>query len=574
MRRYKMVLLVALVVGVGIFLRSYNFADWMHFELDQSRDAKVVLWSIENGIETLPLLGPRAGGTYLRLGPAFYYFEYIGAKIFGNTPQGMAAPTLFFSILSMPIFFIFVRRYFDEKISIGLLTIFATSLFLIMYSRFAWNPNTLIFFNLLFIYALLKAFDKEEKLRPLWLIVATFAMGIGMQLHFLAFIVLPVIAIAFVLIKRPKFKASNWIYVLLVILIIFSPVIINDIKTDGANAKEFFKAISGKSDKNKNNLAEKAIRNYTENSIAHWMIISSQEKNSLPKVSISGRPELISVICDATCKKNILNGIFGLILFTSGFALLVRGIKKESNIMKRDFLIINLVLFTITFGIFTPIAYDLSPRFFILIAPLAFVFLGLILEFISKKFKGGWWVVLVIMLALIVSNFSAIKKRFFEMDNSPFQEIRISPDRIMKEKARVTLEQQNMIVDYIESFYKHNGYITYVDSESFYKRAFFYHINQRNLPNNEIDIKKVYKNGNYFLIYRTSSNYQDSLEKYRVAYDIGEIRKFGTLSVIRIFPKDSHITANVQQEIISDKSRPKTGFGVPARYSWDSLLDD
>ena len=69
------------IFALGIFLRAYNFAPWLHFELDQARDAILVGEAVEDGAGELPLLGPRAAGSFLRLGPAFYYIEYISAKI-------------------------------------------------------------------------------------------------------------------------------------------------------------------------------------------------------------------------------------------------------------------------------------------------------------------------------------------------------------------------------------------------------------------------------------------------------------------------------------------------------------
>jgi hypothetical protein len=87
-------LLIITLVGFG--LRIYRHSDFLHFELDQSRDAMVISEAIEKGPGELPLLGPRAAGTMLRLGPAFYYFEYLSALIFGNTPAAMNALNLIF----------------------------------------------------------------------------------------------------------------------------------------------------------------------------------------------------------------------------------------------------------------------------------------------------------------------------------------------------------------------------------------------------------------------------------------------------------------------------------------------
>ncbi|NMC87867.1 MAG: hypothetical protein GYA69_05505, partial [Candidatus Moranbacteria bacterium] len=73
-------------LAAGIFLRTYNFHDWLRFNTDQARDAVVVSDFLE-GKTALPLLGPKAGGTDFKLGPIFYYFQIISAKIFGVSPD-------------------------------------------------------------------------------------------------------------------------------------------------------------------------------------------------------------------------------------------------------------------------------------------------------------------------------------------------------------------------------------------------------------------------------------------------------------------------------------------------------
>ena len=129
--------MLGIIILAGVFLRSYNFSDWLHFELDQSRDAKVIDLAVENGPGDLPLLGPKAAGSFLRLGPIFYYFGYLSAEIFGNTPDGIAVITLIFSCLTLPLFYLFSRRYFSQKISLFLLAIFSSSIFFILISVFA-----------------------------------------------------------------------------------------------------------------------------------------------------------------------------------------------------------------------------------------------------------------------------------------------------------------------------------------------------------------------------------------------------------------------------------------------------
>ena len=116
------------IILIGIFLRTYNFHDWLRFNADQSRDAEVVSNSLE-GKSSLPLLGPKAGGTEFRLGPIFYYFQTASAAFFGNQPDKMAYPDLFFSILSIPLLFLFLRKLFSERIALSSTAIYSLSFF-------------------------------------------------------------------------------------------------------------------------------------------------------------------------------------------------------------------------------------------------------------------------------------------------------------------------------------------------------------------------------------------------------------------------------------------------------------
>src|SRR3989338_6583925 len=95
------------IIGFGFFLRTYHFSDWLHFELDQARDVRVIDTALDGSATDLPLLGPKAGGTFLRLAPGFYYLEYVSALVFGRVPAGMAGVVGVFSLFPVPPFFFF-----------------------------------------------------------------------------------------------------------------------------------------------------------------------------------------------------------------------------------------------------------------------------------------------------------------------------------------------------------------------------------------------------------------------------------------------------------------------------------
>lgn len=100
------------IIFIGAFLRSYHFSDWLRFNMDQSRDA-IFIKDLSDKNE-LPAFGPKAGGTEFRLGPAFYYFQYASAKIFGAEPEKLAYPDLLFSMLAMILFYFLAKAYFQK----------------------------------------------------------------------------------------------------------------------------------------------------------------------------------------------------------------------------------------------------------------------------------------------------------------------------------------------------------------------------------------------------------------------------------------------------------------------------
>ncbi len=572
-KKIKIVALL-LIIALGVFLRSYNFSIGLHFELDQSRAAKIFYLAVKEGPGQLPLLGPKAAGSFLRLGPAFYYFNYLSALVFGNTPSGMAIIMMIFGILAIPAFYILVRRYFNKWTSISLLLIFSTSLFLIMYSRFSWNPNAMPLFMILTIYSLLRAVDREEKKKGAWILLGSFFLALVTQLHFLAFVSVPMIAVAFLIIKRPKIKWTYWVGAAAIILFLNSPVILNEIKTGGKNFKEFQEVAFGKSNKDsEKTLIEKAAKDYTENSLGHFLILSSQN-SELPKLEQNPR---LDIKCDQECRDNLPLGTAAIALFTLGIIAMLKNLIFEKEPHKKDFILIVFIWFVVAFGLFIPLAFDISPRFWLLISALPFIFLGFtfdLLKHITPK-KFALVLTMIIVLSLTASNLYQTYKRFGELGDAVAKPVRVSADRILKERNRVTLQQQYQIIDYAESFYKENGYPVYLNSEPFYRRSLLFHLDMRNIPRDDFrnvtSSKKVYQNGNYFLVYPTNSNLEKELDAYAVAYsEIGR-KQFGTLTVIQFVPKASFVT-DIQQTI-EPKGKSKSAPGVPERYTWEEIFN-
>jgi len=562
-----------LILFVGAFLRTYHFSDWLHFELDQARDARVISLAYAEGAENLPLLGPKAGGTFLRLGPFFYYFSYISALIFGNTPSGIAFLIAIIGIIAILLFFLFSRLYFSKNISLAITLLFSSSVFLVIYSRFSWNPNMLPFFMLLSFYALLQSVNSSSPKKYWWLYLAFFSLGITTQLHFLVFLALPIIFLIFIIYTRPKFKIYHWIISLLIIIMLYIPPIINDLKTGGDNIGQILDVTQKKAENDGHNILEKAVKNFMENSKGYFIVVSGLEQTEVPRIIL--KRDKINFICDSDCKENIHLGIVAMVFFLVGLFLAVKSFLKEKSKEKRNFLALMLIWIFVIFGAYIPLAFKISPRFFLAIAPIPFLFLGFMIKSWGKQ---NWQKIAFYLLIffLVGTNLMVVRQRFWQLSHAHSESFTIPPDRILKEKTRITLFQQNMIIEEIIKIYEENKFPIYINSDPQYRRAFLYHLEQKNILRDDLrnssNDKKIYKEGNYFLIYKKLANNVKEMGIYQKDFDIVSEKQFGTLVLYQIKPKPESINSIRQELNFSGKT--DTALGVPMRYKWEQIFND
>src|SRR3989344_5837770 len=218
-------------------------------------------------------------------------------------------------------------------------------------------------------------------------------------------------------------------------------------------------------------------------------------------------------------------GIAAALVFGAGLLSLVWFWWREKERRPSDFLLLCGIWFAVTFGLFLPLAYDIAPRFFLLSGPLFFILLGLLLKALKNFFgerKIGRQIIFGIILLLAVSNLYFLKARFEELSRADTEAVDSAPDRILKEHIRVTLKQQNIIVDFLERRHRDTGYPVYMFSEPQHRRALKYLIERRGIENAVLGFDGIYRQGVYYLILRAQSDLEDALKKYRVDYTVGE----------------------------------------------------
>lgn len=461
-KKYYLALL--LIILVGISLRTYNFDSWARFNDDQARDA-VLIRDVLSGTKPMPLLGPKAAGTMFKLGPMFYYFQYTAARIFGNSPDKLAFPDLFFSILTIPMLFVFLKKYFSLKESLIVTAIFSISYFAVQYSRFAWNPNSMPFFSLLFLYSILELARDGQKKKFSWSIIAGIALGIGIQLHTLfIFIVPPVFVIFFIMVLRKK--SESWkmaSFIILAAIFLNLPQIYSEFQSHGKNTHEFFSGISSKSSGVSSHVKYLLINGVCQIR-ANAMILSSfgSSGGSPDECHLAG---LRLQMAEQKENLGIAGSVavaFGFVLsvlfLAGGYLLLLLHLKNDENPSKKEFLKLMLIYAVISFLVFIPLATQITPRFFLVLEFIPFVLLGLWIKYILERFKkNGMKYVLIAAISLAILNLYSTQQSFASYRGS-------DPDRVSSPES-VTLEEIRSMADYIIAN-TGSSPIVYVDDHS------------------------------------------------------------------------------------------------------------
>ena len=400
------------IVIVGAFLRCTHSTDWLHYEFDQSRDNIIVSEAIINGPGSLPLMGPKADGTQLRVGPIYYYMEYVSALVFGDTPQGHAYLVPILSVASIVLFFFLFRRFFTLWISLGMSYLYAISLFVVVYARFGWNPNVAPFFTLAGLLALFKSTDEDEKYPGRWFFVSIVAFGITTQLHYIPFFLLPAFVGGYLLYKRPKFSWKAWMASILFIGVLYSPMVVSDITTRGFNVSEFIGSFETKTNQ-KDTTIEKMIDVMRSGAPNYMLILTGNDRIWMPDVRFEDW--WIRVKCANSCNKTSKYVYYPTIVFflSGGLLLLWRAYKYRG----RDVAIA--LFFVLSCFVFLQLSHNMEPRFYLFVLFLPFFFLAGMIDLVWKKYALlGKIILIALLLILSYMNLTRLYERFFRVRSS------------------------------------------------------------------------------------------------------------------------------------------------------------
>lgn len=243
---YSSYIILAVILLIAGFLRLYRIGDYMGFLGDEGRDALVVKRMIVD--HKFTLLGPITSVGLMHLGPVYYYFMAPFLALTRLDPVGPAIMVALFSLATILLIFKTGKDFFSIRAGLIASLLYALSPLVIIYSHSSWNPNILPFWAMLIIYSLLQAvIDK----RYAWFAVTGAAIGIVIQLHYVALVFIP-ITIGILALDKFKISIKYWLALIGSGVLTFSPFILFEVRhayintltlwnfvTRGGDAKSF-----------------------------------------------------------------------------------------------------------------------------------------------------------------------------------------------------------------------------------------------------------------------------------------------------------------------------------------------
>ncbi|MFZ1720845.1 MAG: glycosyltransferase family 39 protein, partial [Candidatus Moraniibacteriota bacterium] len=414
---------LVLIVLIGAFLRTYHFHDWLTMRDDQARDATLVSQVVKGELpwpEMGPFMSYSGAGDHseensFHLGPMYYYFQIISAKLFGNFPDKLAYPDAFFGILAIPLLYFFLRECFRRNISLGVTGLFAFSAYFIQYSRFAWNTNLIPFFVLLFLFASQKFLMECREDRWKWALVLGAAIGIGIQLHviLLAIFFLCALGIAVVSLKKDLGMWKQWMLIVIVAGMLNVTQITSEIATHFDNTRHLFGSASHRGSTGLDKVTSLLWNDIDCHIEANAYFLTSYGGDNcghdfLGTSAYIGKHARYDTFADVF---SVFERILFVLFAFGGYALLVKRSRHETDERKRYFLYLVSFYSVITFLVMFPLSVTKIDdfRYFLPMFFIPFVLLGLIMDaFFARYPRASWYIFGIFFALLLFTNGSAL----------------------------------------------------------------------------------------------------------------------------------------------------------------------
>lgn len=205
----KKYLLVFSILILAIFVRFYNFSNRVTFGPEQARSLVV---SAEYIKDKPSLLGQEyfrtnSLGQKLFTSAIFNYSLVPLILLFNYQPLPITAFFAFLNILTAIVFYLVVRKIFNEKLAVITLALFSFSYLMIYHSMFIWVLNYMPLIGILTFYYLYKVYKRKTNLKEIFLLGVLSGVGFGLEYLY----ALAILIVLFVLFKYSKNKFKTFL---------------------------------------------------------------------------------------------------------------------------------------------------------------------------------------------------------------------------------------------------------------------------------------------------------------------------------------------------------------------------
>lgn len=395
------------IMLVGVFVRTYRFHDWLYFYPDQARDVNLV-GDVLLGKSSWPLLGPIAASTPFRLGPVTYYFQIASAAAFGFSPESLAYPDLLFGILAIPLLYVFLRRVLRERTALALTGLYSVSFYAIRYSRFAWNSNSIPFWSLLFLLSLSEFLHAKGRTAWPWIVALGISLGVGIQLHTVLLVLLPALSAlsAAYSIRSERGVWKKWAAVIAIAFLLNAGQVASEAGTGFRNTRYFFSVLDDRSPHEGGGIVQNSALDLACHAQAYADFVTSLSASDDTCVTRASFVFGSSGFSDRTSYRLFLAAIcFGFLLLVSGTVLLAYRLRNETDSRRRIVFGVSLSYGILTFLVMLPVVgHNGQVRYLLPVIALPFLFLGLwwdsLPALLPKAVRGLPFVLLAVLFAM------------------------------------------------------------------------------------------------------------------------------------------------------------------------------
>ncbi len=212
-------LIAFIIIAIGVLVRVINFGKMpLGFNQDEAFAAYEAFSLINYGVDSAGNPFPTyfvSWGSGMNVLESYLAIPFM--LIFGYSEVAFRLPSLISAIITLPVFWLLLKRLFNNTVAIIGLFILSISPWHIMLSRWALESNLAPSFLLFGLYFLIKSIDKNA-----CLLLSALFFGLSLYAYSVVWIYLPLMLLAFGIYYIIKVRGSLKIgYLIAAILILF-----------------------------------------------------------------------------------------------------------------------------------------------------------------------------------------------------------------------------------------------------------------------------------------------------------------------------------------------------------------